>query len=86
MEIEENIEQIYNGDSDRGNASYGSRLANFIKVLKAQDEIISEFDGSLWGSMIEFVTVGRNKEVTVTFRDGDTGRNGTQLLPCALFC
>lgn len=23
------------------------RLANFIKVLKSQDEIISEFDGSL---------------------------------------
>lgn len=25
---------------------------------------------SLWGSMAEFVTVGRNKEITVTFRDG----------------
>lgn len=46
------------------------RPANFIKVLKAQDGIISEFDGSLWGSMVEFVTVGRNKEVTITFRDG----------------
>lgn len=31
---------------------------------------MSEFDGSLWGSMVEFVTVGRNKEITVTFRDG----------------
>lgn len=31
---------------------------------------ISEFDGSLWGGMVEFVTVGRNKEITVTFRDG----------------
>lgn len=46
------------------------RLANFIKVLKAQDGTISEFDGSLWGSMVEFVTVGRGKEITVTFRDG----------------
>ena len=46
------------------------RLANFIKVLKAQDGTISEFDGSLWGGMVEFVTVGRNKEITVTFRDG----------------
>lgn len=46
------------------------RLADFIKVLKAQDGIISEFDGSLWGSMVEFVTVGRDKEITVTFRDG----------------
>ena len=46
------------------------RLADFIKVLKDQDGTISEFDGSLWGSMIEFVTVGRDKEITVTFRDG----------------
>ena len=46
------------------------RLSDFIKVLKAQDGTISEFDGSLWGSMVEFVTVGRDKEITVTFRDG----------------
>ena len=45
------------------------RLADFIKVLKAQDGAIGEFDGSLWGSMVEFVTVGRNKEITFTFRD-----------------
>lgn len=46
------------------------RLSDFIKVLKAQDGTISEFDGSLWGSMVEFVTVGRDKVITVTFRDG----------------
>lgn len=46
------------------------RLADFIKVLKVQDRTISEFDGSLWGGMVEFVTVGRNKEIKVTFRDG----------------
>lgn len=46
------------------------RPADFIKVLKAQDGTISEFDGSLWGSMVEFITVGRDKEITVTFRDG----------------
>ena len=48
----------------------GERLANFIRVLKKQDGIIREFDSSLWGCMVEFVTVGRNKEITVTFRDG----------------
>ncbi len=46
------------------------KLANFIKVLKAQDSTISEFDGRLWGSMVDFVTVGRDKGITVTFRDG----------------
>ena len=46
------------------------RLADFTKVLKAQDGTISEFDSNLWGSMVEFVTIGRDKEITVTFRDG----------------
>lgn len=46
------------------------RLSDFIKVLKAQDGTISEFDGSLWGGMVEFITVGRDKAITVTFRDG----------------
>ena len=26
--------------------------------------------GKIWGSMVEFITVGRDKEITVTFRDG----------------
>ncbi len=46
------------------------RLASFIKELKSRDGTISEFDTSLWSSMAEFVTVGRDKEITVTFRDG----------------
>ena len=46
------------------------RLAGFIKILKAQDGIITEFDEMLWSSMVDFVTVGRNKELAVTFRDG----------------
>ena len=46
------------------------RPADFIKVLKAQDGTISVFVGSLWGSMVEFITLGRNKEITVAFRDG----------------
>lgn len=41
-----------------------------IIMREAQDGTISEFDGSLWGSMVEFITVGRDKEITVTFRDG----------------
>ena len=46
------------------------RLTDFIKMLKTQDGTISEFDGSLWGGMVEFITVGRDKAITVTFRDG----------------
>ncbi len=47
-----------------------ARLGTFISALKKQDCIIDEFDAGLWGSMVECVTVGRNKEITVTFRDG----------------
>lgn len=46
------------------------RLDNFIKILKSQEEIIKEFDSSLWGSMVEYATVGKNKEITITFRNG----------------
>ena len=31
---------------------------------------IDEFTPELWGSMVDFITVGRKKEIKVTFRDG----------------
>ena len=37
---------------------------------KRYDGIIEDFDDSLWGCMVEHITVSRNKEMTVTFRDG----------------
>ena len=46
------------------------RLTDFIRHLQSQKETVRDFDSHLWGSMVEFITVGRNKEVTVTFRDG----------------
>lgn len=46
------------------------RLANFIRILKEQDGIIKEFDSSLWGCLVEYVTVGRDKTIVVTFKDG----------------
>lgn len=47
-----------------------ARLTAFVKALQERDGIIEDFDESLWGSMVEHITVGRNKEMTVTFRDG----------------
>jgi len=46
------------------------QLARFIKVLKEQDGAVTEFDEALWGSMVDYVTVGRDKKMTVTFKDG----------------
>ena len=47
-----------------------ARLTAFVKVLQEREGIIEAFDESLWGCMVEYVTVGRKKEMTVTFRDG----------------
>ncbi len=46
------------------------QLANFISVLKEQEDAIQEFDGRLWGSLVDFITVGREKVIIVTFKDG----------------
>ncbi len=49
--------------------AHGERIRQFIKTLKEQDNIITEFDDALWGSMVELVTIGREKR-SVTFKDG----------------
>ena len=46
------------------------KLAGFIRLLKGQEASLSEFDEHLWGCLVDFVTVSRDKEMTVTFRDG----------------
>ncbi len=50
-----------------GKEAQSERLVDLIKVLKVQDGTISDFDGSLWNSMVELVTVGWNKEIMVIF-------------------
>lgn len=51
------------------------RLAGFIKTLRAQKELLAEFDERLWGCMVDYVTVGADGGMTVVFRDG-TGMRG----------
>ena len=46
------------------------RLAMFERTLKAQTEPVAEFDERLWGAMVDYVTVGVDKRLTVVFRDG----------------
>lgn len=48
----------------------GEQLAGFIRTLRSQEGVLKEFDSSLWGSMVDFVTVSRDKAMIVTFRDG----------------
>lgn len=33
-------------------------------------EPIAEFDAGMWGSMVDFITVDKDKNMTVTFKDG----------------
>ena len=47
-----------------------ARLGAFISALKKQEGNIDEFTPDLWGSMVDFVTVGRKKGIKVTFWDG----------------
>ena len=51
------------------------RLAGFIKTLRAQKELLAEFDERLWGCIVDYVTVGADGGMTVVFRDG-TGMRG----------
>ncbi len=44
--------------------------AGFIRTLEAQKEAVAEFDERLWGAMVDYVTVGVDKGLTVVFRDG----------------
>ena len=39
-------------------------------MLEAQRETVAEFDKRLWGAMVDYVTVGVDKRLTVVFRDG----------------
>ena len=48
----------------------GERLAGFIRTLEVQKEPVAEFDERLWGAMVDYVTVGVDKRLTVMFQNG----------------
>ena len=46
------------------------KLGIFINTLEKHGEPITEFDAGMWGSMVEYITVDKDKKMTVTFKDG----------------
>lgn len=46
------------------------QMGRFITVLKAQTELITEFDDVLWSSLAEKIVVESKDDVTVVFKDG----------------
>ena len=42
----------------------------FIMELEKLPEVVSEFDETLWGSLVDYVTVGRDKTMVFTLIGG----------------
>lgn len=66
--LKEEYDSICSTISDK-DAKY-EQISRFIKVLKGQQELITEFDESLWSSLTEKMVVKSKEEVTVVFKDG----------------
>lgn len=49
--------------------AHDERIKQFIKTLKEQQCVLTEFDDTLWDSMVEYVTIGKENR-SVTFKDG----------------
>lgn len=45
------------------------KIRQFERTLTSQNNIITEFDSTLWSSLVDFITIGRT-EHSVTFKDG----------------
>ncbi len=66
--LKEEYDSICSTISDK-DAKY-EQISRFIKVLKGQQELITEFDELLWGSLADKIVVKSKEEVTVVFKDG----------------
>jgi site-specific DNA recombinase len=52
------------------NLSRNETTELFIKTLKKQEALIIEFDGVLWGSLLNYITVNSKEDVRFMFKDG----------------
>lgn len=66
--LKEEYDAVCTTISDK-DAKY-EQIGRFIKVLKGQEELITEFDESLWSSLADKIVVKGKEEVTVVFKDG----------------
>ena len=46
------------------------KIAEFLKGLRKQEGLISEFDEGLWHSLVDYATVYSYKDMRFTFKDG----------------
>lgn len=57
------------------NLSRKEIMEHFIHTLKKQKDLIVEFDSSLWGSLLDYITVYDEKDVRFMFRNGSEVKN-----------
>lgn len=53
-----------------GRSAKAEILRKFASYLKEQRSTITEFDGSLWSGLVDFVTFYSKEDIRVTFKDG----------------
>jgi hypothetical protein len=46
------------------------QMGRFITVLNEQDDVITEFDDALWGSLVDKLVIHSKEDVDVVFKDG----------------
>lgn len=46
------------------------KIEMFLAGLERQEGLLTEFDESLWYSMVEYVTVFNKEDIRFTFKDG----------------
>lgn len=63
-EYDEVCTNIYEKDTKKG------KLERFIKVLKGREELIQEFDETLWSALLDRIVVYSKDEIVVIFKDG----------------
>ena len=45
-------------------------IEEFLKVLQAQDGLVTDFQTNLWCGLVDFMTVYSADDVRITFRNG----------------
>ncbi len=58
------------GTDIRQRGSCRREIESFITELEMLPEMVSEFDEVLWGSLVEYVTVGKDKTMVFTLIGG----------------
>lgn len=46
------------------------KIGLFVKAIEDSDEVVTEFDSGMWSTLVDYITVMRDKTIEFTFKDG----------------